>query len=156
MNRSLPVWGTIAAIALVVAACLSGQPPTDATGALGQGGSEIDLAASAPGDWERAYVFGQYETGDTLQNALCFPWSHAEEAAQYTKSDGVYVIVFTRGDSVVSWATVNHMMGQGPAVAFDHEPPFFVEHPSARFRAEDAVAGSRLLTAERPLPPACP
>jgi len=149
------VAGTVVMI-VVLAACTFASEPDDIADALGIPTSIVDLAEVVPGPWERAYVFGEYETADTIQNALCFVWGDAARAASFTKADGFYVIAFTTTDSVTDWVTVNARYAPGDAaVAFDQEPPFYVERQGATFSARDGIAGSRTLSAVRPMP-TCP
>lgn len=136
--------------AVVPVGCGPARTPPDVTAILAQPGVDVDLAVLFPGDWQRAYIFGEYETSETIQTALCFRWDAASDAAPYAQSDAGYVIVFVRDNAVDWWASVNRDR-DAPAVAFGHSSPFAVDRRSAIFESRGAIAGSRLLTPRLPI-----
>lgn len=152
---------TLARIAVLIVTVLwvcgacSGRSPDDITARLQQDEEHLDLAAAMPGPWERAYVFGEYDTAGTIQAALCHDWDDAEAASGYTKTDAYYVVVFVEGSEVLSWATVNVDTDGGPSVAFDSPAAFYVAHRNATFVRSAGPAGSTTLRPTEPQTPNC-
>lgn len=155
-SRSAALLLLVVTIVPVGCGPLSARTPPDVTSILAQPIADLDLALLFPGDWQRAYVFGEWETSETMETALCFRWKEAEDAAPYAQSDAGYAIVFVRDDTVTDWVSVN-AQGDSPAVAFSWSSPFFVDRRNSIFGSSSAIAGSRLLTPKFAFePPSCP
>lgn len=143
-------------VAVVLAAgCAGPMEVKDVTHELGSGGAVVDLVTVLPTPWERAYVFGDYETAETMQSALCLSWEGAELASSFTKNDGMYVLVLVHDRAVANWMTVNAVPSPQPAVAFTEELPFFLESADARLGVSAGPAGSLNLEPIQPHAPGC-
>lgn len=145
----------LVALIATAAGCAPSQEVKDVTRELANGEAVVDLAAVLPGPWDRAYVFGDYETADTMQSELCIIFDDAESASAFTKNDAVYVLVLIHDQSVATWMTVNAVQGSQPAVAFTSEPPFYLERADSRLRVSGGPAGSLVLDPVKPLMPGC-
>ena len=64
------VVSALVAATVALSACTFAGGPEDIADALGSPTPTIDLAEVVPGTWERAYVFGEYATADTMLGGL--------------------------------------------------------------------------------------
>ena len=142
-------------VAALAAGCANPTEVKDLTRELGSSKMVVDLASVLPTPWERAYVFGDYETAETMQSGLCLTWDGADLASSFTKNDGMYVLVLVHDRSVVNWMTINALPNPQPAVAFTEEPPFFLERADAQLRVSAGPAGSLDLEPIMPNVPSC-
>jgi hypothetical protein len=72
--------------------------------------ASLDLTLVGPADWERLCIFGPYTTNDLVEADLGFKWNADAESA-VSVSDGINLIVFTRGKKVVAF--VDHKRRDG-------------------------------------------
>ncbi|MES2322295.1 MAG: hypothetical protein V4633_08545 [Pseudomonadota bacterium] len=74
------------------------------------GGSHVDLATAAPGPWEKVCILGPYSDNAVVQKTLGFAWN-AEEKSTILLNDGISLLVFVQGNTVVAY--VEHPRGSG-------------------------------------------
>lgn len=93
----------------VLGAC--GQPSTSrAIAAQLEASGAVDLRTAAPGDWDRVCIFAPCSTDEDALHTLGFPWPLTQNSGVW-RSDGVSLLVFSRGEDVV--AAVDHPRGDG-------------------------------------------
>jgi hypothetical protein len=76
----------------------------------------VDLSTVGPDDWDRVCVLGPYSGNETAQNVLGFDWD-AEAKASIALNDGINVLVFTSGKSVVAYSEHPRNKGDFASVA---------------------------------------
>ncbi len=65
--------------------------------------ASLDLTLVGPEGWERVCIFGPYTTNELVETDLGFKWN-ADSESSISVSDGINLIVFTRGKEVVGFA----------------------------------------------------
>jgi hypothetical protein len=69
-----------------------------------------------PGDWDRVCVLGPYSGNETAQIVLGFAWD-AEAKTSIALDDGINVLVFTSGKSVVAYSQHPRNKGDFASIA---------------------------------------
>lgn len=64
--------------------------------------ASIDLAHVGPDTWDRVCVLGPYSVNKDAESVLGFPWD-SEANTSISMSDGINVIVFAQGQTVVAY-----------------------------------------------------
>jgi hypothetical protein len=142
--------------ALGIAGCQSSYTPSDLTSRLAEHpvGVRFELSSVVPEGWDRAYVIGAYQTGDTLESILCLRWPDAPRAAEFAKSDAAYLIVLVSDRSVTDWFTVNQ--NPGAAIAFRAQDPFLLAPGASSISVIQGPEDSETLVPDDPTPvPPC-
>ncbi|MUV14569.1 hypothetical protein [Noviluteimonas gilva] len=67
------------------------------------GRKTVDLASAVPGNWNRVCVLGPYSTNASAAEALGFDWP-AETLTDIARNDGISVLIFVQGKSVLRYA----------------------------------------------------
>ena len=73
-------------------------------------GTSIDLNQAFRESWDRICILGPYSVNEDAKSAIGFPWD-AEASTSIAMSDGINVLVFTKGQTVV--AHVEHPRNKG-------------------------------------------
>jgi hypothetical protein len=145
----------LALIALLgLSACATSEAPSD-RGLSDRIAAEVergeratvDLAALAPFEWTRLYVFPPYTTEETAENALGFPWPYAWSAVEH--DDTRTFLVLVNGEEVV--AAFDHSRGHGDFAGLSRTS---YSPDSARFvvRKQGLLAGGDPHYVLRPAP----
>jgi len=108
LRRLLPLLLVTAAAPAVLAGCGeddSVAAPLDAAVEQGESGSgRVDLRTIDGEAYDRFYVFPPYTSPEAVRNTIGFASGAAEDIAPRVR-DGVYELVFVRGDEVVAATT---------------------------------------------------
>jgi hypothetical protein len=86
----------------------------------------IDIAAAAPGDWDRFCVLTPYTNNERAEKVLGFKWD-AESNTSIASNDGINVLVFIQENKVAAFA--EHPRNSGD---FSKMKPSCLKRQSAR------------------------
>jgi hypothetical protein len=78
------------------------QPQRALTMSVASGAESFDFAAETPIAWDRMYVFGGYSPREKVEQDLGFAWPEYEDTSIHW-SDSVNLVVFARGNRVMTW-----------------------------------------------------
>jgi hypothetical protein len=92
-------------------------------------GTTIDIAKLTSFDWNRLYIFGPYESRDSLQDIVGQRFLGNNELPLGVK-EGYTLFVFTRSNKVIHY--FNHPRGSGDFSGID--PPKWFTPQNAKFR----------------------
>ena len=76
----------------------------------------IDLTRVGPEDWDRVCILGPYSGNKETEQVLGFPWD-AEANTTIAGNEGINVLVFSRGESVVAYSEHPRRKGDFSSVA---------------------------------------
>ncbi|MEP7044395.1 MAG: hypothetical protein ABI843_15125 [Dokdonella sp.] len=74
------------------------------------GGKSVDLALAVPGNWDRVCVLGPYSNDAAAAETLGIDWS-AETLTSIKHNDGISLLVFVQGKSVISYVEHPRKLG---------------------------------------------
>jgi hypothetical protein len=69
---------------------------------LASGSRSVNLASAVPGTWDRVCILGPYSNNAAANGALGFNWP-AESLTSIKDNDGISLLIFVRGKTVVSY-----------------------------------------------------